>query len=95
LHVVFGLAIAAIGLVAAGLMLFIGIFSFQADHSPVERFGSALICALIAAAIIAGAFFAFRGDLKKGATTYVKNRRPLSGGSRPLSRRSSAAAFEQ
>jgi divalent metal cation (Fe/Co/Zn/Cd) transporter len=61
LRVILGLAIAAIGFVAGLVILVAGIFYFfQANDSPVERFGSALIFALLAGAIMVGTFYAFR-----------------------------------
>ena len=60
LRVVLGLAIAAIGLVVALVMLFLGIAFFKSNGSVVAQVGSVLICALLEAVIILGTFFAFR-----------------------------------
>lgn len=60
LRVVLGLAISAIGFVAALVVLMAFFLLFPTDDGLVERLGSVLILALIEGTIFVGTFYAFR-----------------------------------
>jgi hypothetical protein len=59
LRVVFGLAIAGAGFVAALVMLIAFLLLSPASHSPLERVGSILILVLLETAIGFGTYYAF------------------------------------
>ena len=60
LRLVFGLAIAAFGIVAALVMLVVFFLFFPTDDTLVVRFGWAAILALVEGGIYFGTFYAFR-----------------------------------
>jgi hypothetical protein len=59
LRVSLGLAIAAIGFLAALVMLAVFFLFFPADDTLVVRLGWAVILALVEGLIVSGTFFAF------------------------------------